>query len=398
MNSGSATLMICIDAFSSTYLSRENTPFMLELASKGVSSSIVPLFAFRGIETTMFTGILPDLHGIWTEICLREQKYHVSRNIGKTLVRLLDIVGSDKARKLGRVAVQCMLDRTSVRLTPNLIPASAFGYFEPSQKKAIFEPGSAGPTISTLFDSLRHSSLDFAFVEPSFVKGDRGVLDKVANISGTSRDVKFWYLKFGSPDKAGHLYGPVPDQIGIILKETDRYLQQVIEILQRKYSNLEIMIMADHGMSAVNSYIDIMHDLKGLRSTLFEDYLVFLDSTMARFWFFNDKARSEVEDYLAGLKVGHILSKREFRELHIPQDEKYGQLVFVIDEGEMIYPDFWSGTRKARGMHGYAFPVTAQALPVLVLNSEMSKHCKVKEKITYADIHHMIQNSLMECC
>ena len=43
----------------------------LSLASRGISTSLIPLFAFRGIETTMFTGVWPEVHGIWTENCLR---------------------------------------------------------------------------------------------------------------------------------------------------------------------------------------------------------------------------------------------------------------------------------------------------------------------------------------
>jgi hypothetical protein len=66
----------------------------------------------------------------------------------------------------------------------------------------------------------------------------------------------------------------------------------------------------------------------------------------------------------------------------------------VVDEGKMIYPDFWSGTRKARGMHGYAFPSTDEALPAMIVNKEMSYYCKNKGRMTYVDVFDILKQSL----
>lgn len=385
--------MVCIDAFSRAYISKEYTPFLSELASRGIATSLSPLFAFRGIETTMFTGVWPEVHGIWTENCLRPTNSSAFSSLSALLVRSLDLLGSDKVRKLGRVAMQCLRDRTSTRLTPNLIPAEAFGYFEPSQKKAIFEQGAAGMT-PTLFDVLRNNKFDFAFIEPPFIGGDKGVVERVDSLCKSHKDIKFWYLKFGSPDKAGHNNGPIPDKIKSTLRQIDKYLEQVIRILQKRFGDLDIMIMADHGMSRVDSYFDMLQDLRALNSDMYKDYVLFLDSTMARFWFFNDRARSEIEDYLMKLRHGWVLSDQEFKDLHIPLDRRYGECIFVMYEGKMIYPDFWSGSRKAKGMHGYAIPKSNEAIPILILNKEISQYCKKNKAFTYVDIFSILQESL----
>jgi hypothetical protein len=115
---------------------------------------------------------------------------------------------------------------------------------------------------------------------------------------------------------------------------------------------------------------------------------------MARFWFFNDRARSEIEDYLMKLSHGWVLSDQEFKDLHIPLDRRYGECIFVMDEGKMIYPDFWSGSRKAKGMHGYAIPKSNEATPILILNKEISQHCKKNKGFTYVDIFSILQESL----
>jgi predicted AlkP superfamily pyrophosphatase or phosphodiesterase len=388
------TIMVCIDAFSQTYLSKENTPFMYETANRGLRSTIDPLFAFRGIETTMFTGVWPNVHGTWTEICLRDRNELGNAKMGKILVKLLDILSSDKARKIGRVAIQRLLDHSSVRLTPNLIPAEAFGFFEPSQKKAIFQEGSA-KSISTLFDLLRRQQLEFAFVEPPIFGGDTRVVDKIAKLANAARNIKLWYVKFGRPDKVGHIFGPSPQYFSSTLREVDNYVRQAVKILEKKYdSEVNIMIMADHGMSKVNNHYDLMGGLKTLKSTIYKDYVPFLDSTMARFWFMNDNSRREIENFLSGLNYGHLLSSAEIESLHIPNESRYGETIFAIDEGNMVYPDFWSGTRKAIGMHGYAFPKSDESIPVLIANKEMSSHLKIKGSATYIDVFNSLKTSL----
>ena len=388
-----ATVMICIDAFSQTYLSKEDTPFMHDMASNGVRTVIDPLFAFRGIETTMFTGVWPEVHGTWTEICLRQDRAAAYNSLAKLMVRFLDFVASDKIRKIGRIAIQRLVERSSIRLTPNLIPAEAVEYFESSQKRAIFESGSAS-AIPTIFDLLREKDVKFAFIEPPILTGDRGVVSKVANLAKSEEDIKLWYLKFGKPDKVGHEFGPHPQHFNTILRQTDSYVREVIGILEERYGELNIMILADHGMSSVTRHHDLLLDLKSLKAELYKDYIVFLDSTMARFWFLDEESRIEVRTLLNSLDFGHVLSNEEMKKLHIPLQRRYGDLIFAVGEGKMIYPDFWSGTRKAKGMHGYAFPSSDESLPILIANKQLSSICKCDGLMTYLDVFSILRNSL----
>jgi hypothetical protein len=60
----------------------------------------------------------------------------------------------------------------------------------------------------------------------------------------------------------------------------------------------------------------------------------------------------------------------------------------------MIYPDFWSGSRKAKGMHGYALPQSNEAIPILILNNEISQYYNKDKAITYVDIFSILQESL----
>jgi hypothetical protein len=84
-----------------------------------------------------------------------------------------------------------------------------------------------------------------------------------------------------------------------------------------------------------------------------EDYAVVFDSTMARFWFFNEKARREITACISRVPQGRVLSEPELRALGawFP-DHYFGELFFLVKEGVLIVPSHM-GERPIRGMHGY---------------------------------------------
>ena len=74
---------------------------------------------------------------------------------------------------------------------------------------------------------------------------------------------------------------------------------------------------------------------------------------MARFWFFNDRARQAVTACLATVPEGRILPDRELKELGaLFPDRYFGEMIFLVDEGVLIVPSHM-GERPIRAMHGY---------------------------------------------
>ena len=385
------TLMILVDAFSAKYLSREYMPFVFSLGEEGFSTTVKPMFAFKGIETTIFTGMWPDRHGVWTEMSFNGgcNSSRIS-TIFKTIVRLSDMIHNDKIRKLTRIGGEILFGGTTSRLTPNIIPAEALSYFEPSQKKAIYEEGSID-SIPTFFDILRGNKINFAFIEPPFLTGDEGIIDKVKGFESKER-TQFWYVKFNKLDKEGHIHGPNPTQFKESLRRIDGYVEQLVREVTA-LGDINILICTDHGMSKVSKYVDILQGLQYLRARMYKDYITFLDSTIARFWFFDKTVKGEIEEYLNSLASGHILSSQERKALRIPDDVRNGEMIYVMDEGQVIYPDFWSGTRVVKGMHGYAYSKTEEASPVLIANGSMAQYCD-KVPVHYTDIFSLLINSL----
>ena len=385
------TILILVDAFSYFYLNSTLTPLCYEIGKEGIISSLRPLFAFQGIEHTIFTGKWPSEHGVFTEMYFEESN-NIADRLGEVFLKFVDILGNDKISKLSRILVEVSKGGRR-RLTPNVIPPEGLKYFSISARKPIYERGAAN--TKTLFDVLRENDLHFIFEQPAIIGGDEKTVKKLSNLANKLDNVDFVYVKLSGFDRVGHIYGPSPIKFKDTIRKTEQYIEDIINIFGGLDKN-NILIITDHGMSLVYNYIDILSDLKKISGlSLYDDYIVFLDSTLARFWFKNEYAKKKITEYLSTLEYGHILTEKEIETLHLPTDiRQIGDVMFIINEGSVIYPDFWSGTRKPKGMHGYAYANTKEALAVFIANSNMAKYYK-KTPTEFVDILDGIIHSLV---
>jgi hypothetical protein len=362
------------------------------LSQDGTLLDLKPLFAYKGIETTIFTGVCPNVHNVWTEFCLEDKS--ISRKNFSLLSKMIkptDLLPNDKSKIILRYAIERFLFQRPYN-TPNLIPAAGMPYFIPSQQKRITEPRVLG-NIKTLFDFLREKRLPFVFMEPS-IWGDMEVYRKAKKLIEQNRRFHFWYLKFNHLDHLGHKLGPSPYTFKDQLTKIDSFAEEIITLLQKKDPKLKVLVLADHGMSEVRASIDILGRLEQLNSQIYKDYLTFADSTMIRFWFFNKKAQQEISAYLEHLKGGHILTNSEKELLKIPLDPKYGETIYVLDEGYIVHPCFFHSKSVIKGMHGYAYTKTPEASPILIMNDLITEFLDINKKFTYADLFKLILHSL----
>jgi predicted AlkP superfamily pyrophosphatase or phosphodiesterase len=384
--------MILIDAFSKAYCSPKYTPFLHELGKDGTLTNLKPIFAFRGIEATMFTGLSPDVHNVWTEFCFKRKRVIDKKDLLlQQIVRPMDLLPDDWLRSRAKYLLEKYVFKKSYRL-PNLIPAAALPYIEASQKKDITEVEALGK-VQTVFDIFRKFGIPFVFIEPSSATGDLGVLKKARNLIKKDMNCRFWYLELNHLDFLGHRFGPVPSRFSDYLIALDSHIEQIITLLKEKHKNLNILVLADHGMSKVNRTINIIKGLDQLRSKRYEDYIFFADSTMARFWFFSKKARIEIMNYLRSVAFAHILTKTERSLLKVPFDLKYGETICALDEGVVIYPDFFHAGFLVKGMHGYAYPHSKEALPVLIVSNEITGDLVLSDGLCVSDVFLLILQS-----
>jgi len=386
------TLLILADAFSKAYFSKKETPFLYDLSRDGIVTHVEPLFAFKGIETTIFTGLWPKDHNVWTEFCFADGRIDKKRGLLKAVTAAADLMPNDMLNSRARYGLERYIFHFP-HSTPSLIPAASLPYFYQSQEKQITEPGALG-NINTIFDIFRKEKIKYVFIEPG-ICGDWGVISKAKKLIKLRHKTRFWYLKFNILDHVGHKFGPSPILFRESLKKIDRYIEEVVALFQRKNTNLNILILADHGMSKVHKTLNILKELRQLKSRMYTDYVVFLDSTIARFRFFTKKAEKEICEHLYQIKDGHIITNSEKQLLKMPSDLKYGEVIFAIDEGCILHPCFFHSRTRVNGMHGYAYPKTNEALPIIIMNDQFAQEHQTNVKYTYRDISRLIINSLL---
>jgi hypothetical protein len=113
------------------------------------------------------------------------------------------------------------------------------------------------------------------------------------------------------------------------------------------------VLFSDHGMVSVTGTVDVSSAIASTGLVAGRDYVVFLDSTMARFWFPTDVARPAIVEALSTLP-GRVLGLRDLRRLDIDEcDPRNGELYFLAEPGHVIIPNFFQATADhTRGMHG----------------------------------------------
>jgi type I phosphodiesterase/nucleotide pyrophosphatase len=114
-----------------------------------------------------------------------------------------------------------------------------------------------------------------------------------------------------------------------------------------------LYLCSDHGMVDVRVTVDVMARVDALPFRRGRDYLAFFDSTMARFWWRESRARDAVLAALAAEPRGRWLTAEErAREGVAFADARFGEDVFLLEPGALLVPSFM-GRGPVAAMHGY---------------------------------------------
>jgi hypothetical protein len=115
---------------------------------------------------------------------------------------------------------------------------------------------------------------------------------------------------------------------------------------------VELFVFSDHGMTPVTECHDVQSviALSGLDRSR---YQAFFDSTMVRFWPRDGEVKVRIEEVLAPLEYGRILSDSDKAELGLRfKTNEYGEIIFVMNPGHLVVPSY-VGSSAPKAMHGF---------------------------------------------
>ncbi|HBT49622.1 MAG TPA: hypothetical protein DEA61_07325 [Caldanaerobacter subterraneus] len=340
-------LGVFIDALNQCFISKTDTPFLYELSNKG--ENIIPLESVLGystaIDATIFTGTYPDTHGIWIEYYYNSHYSPYSRIPIIKLSRPIDYIPIQIFRSginflLSKFVYQHYAKKFGYHeLAPYNIPYRIITYFDVTTFRNFTEP-KAFP-VPSLVDILIENGLSFYYFTH---------IDKITLQNALSSDVSVFYSS--EADLAGHIFGVGSKQHRNALRKIDKKIELLVNKYREKFrDNFVVLVFSDHGMANVDTKISTLPWIKD--QDLGNKYLVAIESTMMRFWYFDEEYKEKIREKLNTLEYGHLLSIKEKKKLRVYfPDNKYGEDIFLIDQGYVLYPSFKSWSIP-KAMHGY---------------------------------------------
>lgn len=299
-------------------------------------------------DPSIISGLLPSQHGLWSSFYYSPQTcpYGWVRHL-----RFLPSVVTDYHRVRHKLSqgIKKIHGFTGYFQIYN-VPFQYLPLFDYAEKDRIW--GAEGlPRGETVFSLLTKEERPF-YVDD--VTHDDG--KKIEDLKGRveREEIEFAYLLLGGLDGTMHGVGTQHPKVGELLSWYERKLSELVAVAEQHYGEVPIYVFADHGMHNVTKGVDLQADVEALGLQFGVDYAAVYDSTMARFWFFHEEAKSKITRLLSSLdQVGRMVADQELSQwgVYFP-DHQYGESIFLLHSGLVIAPCFM-GRKAIPGMHGY---------------------------------------------
>jgi len=229
------------------------------------------------------------------------------------------------------------------------VPFKHISLYDFTEKKSPLQPDGMNRGTN-IFDFLQMRDIAYHVSDPR--KSESQNLESlIAELKTEQLDFAFAYL----PEMDGllHRVGNDSPEVPKKLEAYELWISRLLETAQEHYESVRLYIFSDHGMANCDEHLNLRARIDLLPLKIGKDYAVVYDSTMARFWFFNEHARTMISQQLETVSQGRILSDTELDELRcLFPDRYFGELIFLVKEGVLIVPSHM-GERPIRAMHGY---------------------------------------------
>src|ERR1035438_1223152 len=339
-------IFVLIDALGWEYI--EGNEFLDEFLPYRTPLQTVLGFS-SGAIPTILTGLRPAQHGHWN-LFYYDPKGSPFRWM-RPLTFLPDWIMDHRVtckimKEMGR-HVLGMGPLFQCYVSPRYLPW--FNYIE---KRSIY--GNQGiPGTPSIFDRLTEAGIPHRVY--SYHQAPDSELVRRACHDVENSDARFFFVYLSEMDAFLHMHCQEPEEVKKKLAWYAAELRRLFETALQADPSAGLTVLSDHGMTPVKHHFDLVGAMKRLGFSMPKDYLAVYDSTMARFWFFNERTRREFTALLSGLECGKILNDAELEEFGILfPDRRYGELIFLLHPTWLIGESNFNGRGWApRGMHGY---------------------------------------------
>lgn len=324
-------------------LAGRDPAFLPELAQRRRIETILGFSS--GALPTVFSGRLPSEHGRWL---MYRRASDAGVFAGFQWLRALPPRLRSSWRLTGLLTR--LVARRGVRGYFNLyeVPRDELVHFDLPERADIFAPG--GLPVDTLWDALDRRRVRWHGW--NWRTPEARAFDELeARLAAGDDDVLFLYT--ADLDALLHHEGSRGAGVAGRLRTYGERLQRAFAAASRSGRPLWAYVCSDHGMVDVTATVDLGPRLAALPQRRGRDYLAFLDSTMARFWWLDRSARESVRAALAGEPRGRWLADDELRAAGAWfDDHRYGEDIWLLEPGALMVPSFM-GSRPLAAMHGY---------------------------------------------
>ena len=232
-------------------------------------------------------------------------------------------------------------------VSPRLLP-----YFNWVERQNIYDRGGIAGAPS-IFDQLHEQGVPFRVYTYHHLTDAEILREAEKDIRNEA--ASFYFLYLSEMDMFLHMNCDSPEKIEKRLRWYDEGLRRIFETARQVSADATFAVSSDHGMTPVGEKYDLLKHFEGSHFRMPKDYLAVFDSTMARFWFFNEEVRKEVLEILNQVTCGHVLSDAELKQFGVFfPDRRFGEAVFLLHPGWLFSRSDFNGSNwRPVGMHGY---------------------------------------------
>jgi len=348
------TVFLIIDGGRADYARQATMPFLHGLARQSQRGSFIspPGFAQR---TAFFTGRYPDTSGNFSAFI-----YDPDHSPFRWLRKFGPLPNLVKPRKVfvpARWAIRGITKRVSpdcYHTDPAWIPPRFLPFFRPCEdSRPVHAPGALGGT--SIFDLCRERSMGYSYRAHPVSGDDEAVCRELVRDLRSGSPERLHVAQFSIMDQQGHIHGPDADYTQKdCLTLLDRRLAAVHAALDAGYDQWDLFLCADHGMGPVQRRVNVVRALRDVQAKPGEDYVMFVNSTLAVFWYLTEHGRRAIEAALPAIEGARVVSDIDRHRARMPTVRQWGDRMLAAEPGVLFWPDYFHVQDSViRGMHGY---------------------------------------------